>query len=161
MPVDTVTVQYVNQPRAGRKMGSIKTVDGKYFGVFPELLPKFGRGGVYEIEYEQTIGQDGNTYNTLKRILSIKGLPAISSSNSSNSGARPASVGGHSHTAAVEMFVMGVIGRAYEGTGMLPDESVLVEHVRALRSAWERGFASEQKSEEKPLSQELNDQIPF
>ena len=48
----TVTVQYVNDPKPGKKMGSIKTAEMGYFGVYPDKLKLFEQGKTYSVEYK-------------------------------------------------------------------------------------------------------------
>jgi hypothetical protein len=63
----TVTVQYVNLPKQGRKSGSIKDVDGQFFGVWPTMLAQFQEGETYEIEYtEKTV--NGVVYRDVKAV---------------------------------------------------------------------------------------------
>ncbi len=50
MATKTVKVQYVNQPKEGKRFGSIKAEDGTYYGCKPEMLSQLSRGGSYEIE---------------------------------------------------------------------------------------------------------------
>lgn len=47
-----VTIQYVNDPKPGKKMGSIKTAELGYFGVFPNMLRQFSTNEVCRLEYE-------------------------------------------------------------------------------------------------------------
>lgn len=51
MPTATITVEYVNQPKPGKKMGSIKGSDGQYYGVWPNDLNQFRQGETVTIEY--------------------------------------------------------------------------------------------------------------
>jgi hypothetical protein len=69
MTTERVTVQYINEPKPGRKTGSIKTTDGRYFDVWPNLLPQFQKGKSYEIETESR-EYNSKTYVTAKRIIS-------------------------------------------------------------------------------------------
>ena len=50
--VAEVTIQYVNDPKPGKKMGSIKTAELGYFGVFPNMLRQFSTNEVCRVEYE-------------------------------------------------------------------------------------------------------------
>ncbi len=67
MPTATIEAKYINTPQPGKKMGSIKSADGTYYGVAPELLPQFKQGGVYEIFFEDREWQ-GKTYHTVKTV---------------------------------------------------------------------------------------------
>ena len=52
MATATVTVAFVNQPKPGKKRGSIKSTDNVYYQVNPAMLSSFAQGGQYEIVYE-------------------------------------------------------------------------------------------------------------
>jgi len=49
----TVTVAYVNDPKPGKKIGSIKDDQGHYWSVWPNMLKQFEPGETYELDYEQ------------------------------------------------------------------------------------------------------------
>lgn len=152
MPVANITVAYVNQPKAGGKKGTIKTESGEMYGVWPEKLSQFAQGAKYTIEYDvATI--NGKEYKNVTRV--IQGThPAAGSQQSSGQG--------HNRSTAAEIFITGMMGRAYHGTGTIPLEDVAYEQMVGLRSAWERVWATKlQPAEQKSLSQELNDDIPF
>jgi hypothetical protein len=65
MPTTTMTVKYVNPPKAGKQRGSIKATDGQILGVFADKLHLFEPGSTYEIEYTETIS-NGVTYRNVK-----------------------------------------------------------------------------------------------
>jgi hypothetical protein len=48
-----VTVAYVNDPKPGKKNGSIKDDQGQYWSVWPNMLRQFEPGETYELDYEQ------------------------------------------------------------------------------------------------------------
>ena len=129
-----ITVQYVNPPKEGKKRGTIKTTDDVIYGVF-DLLDRFAVGCKYTIGYETHEfdagrGDGPQTYKTIKKV--VAGPPPGQ--------ALTASRGSPSMTKSEEMFVMGVIGRSLQGTGVIPEYKELVRMVRALRSAWTEGF---------------------
>jgi len=53
-PVAEITVQYINPPKPGKKMGSIKSSEGDYYGCFPAQLHQFFVGEVCKLEYKQS-----------------------------------------------------------------------------------------------------------
>lgn len=116
----TLRVKYVNQPREGKKMGSIKGEDGTTIGVFPDKLSLFQQGQTYTVEYDEM----DSGFKRFKRI--IPGAP----NTVSNGG----------HDKAVEIFVTGVIGRCFQGTGNLPDDKAMTHMVQTLRIAWTLGM---------------------
>jgi hypothetical protein len=53
MTTSVVVAKFVNPPRGKAISGSIKTPDGTYYGVKPEMLSLFQQGETYEIEWSQ------------------------------------------------------------------------------------------------------------
>lgn len=51
MPVATITCQYINEPKPGKKSGSIKTAELGYISVWADKLPYFEKGQRYTVEY--------------------------------------------------------------------------------------------------------------
>lgn len=153
MPVADIVVEYVNQPRGNSKKGSVKASDGNYYGVWPDKLAQYAKGGKYRVEYEAEEYQ-GKTYRTITKILQ-SATPAsggsLGQTRTSGGGMTPE-----------QMFVTGVIGRCFEGTGGLPDEVSLTTYIIALRGAWQNGFAAK-LGPTTPVAPEgeLNDAIPF
>lgn len=74
MPEAVVVAQYVNQPQAGKKHGSIKTPEGQYYGVPPAMLGLFKPDGTYKIFYESREFQ-GKTYHTVKTVSEVMAPP--------------------------------------------------------------------------------------
>ena len=74
---ETIKVAYVNEPQAGKKQGTIKTEDGRYFGVYPDKLNQFQVGNTYEIEYSS------RQWNG-KTLHSVTGVKSSSTSQSTN-----------------------------------------------------------------------------
>jgi len=62
----TVTVAYINPPKAPRKSGSIKSVDGEMFYVWPNLLSQFQQGETYEVEFTET-DKNGAIFRDIKK----------------------------------------------------------------------------------------------
>jgi len=67
MPRETITPQYVNQPRLGKTNGSIKVGD-RYYSVKPDLLQHFAKGVPITIEWYCNDFQ-GTTYYHVKDII--------------------------------------------------------------------------------------------
>lgn len=118
MPTETVTVAFVNEPKAGKKFGSIKTDAGVYYSVKPSELPLFKPGGTYEIQF----GFDKtNTYRNFERIV----------------GASPKNqetVNGKDEA----MFMTGFVNRLWASTGVVPPEADIEAALRNAQNAWRR-----------------------
>lgn len=143
MPTATIEVAYVNQPKPGKKKGSVKAANGEIYGVWPSDLGRFQVGQQITFNYEESTF-NGQTYKSAKF---PKGAPPAPTPMAASSG--PAK--------SEEMFVMGVIGRTLQGTGSFPDPVELTNWVKAARMAWRDGFSN--KTAEK--FSDLNDEIPF
>ena len=46
----TLTVQYVNEPKPGKKLGNIKSDDGQIWFVVPAMLRRFSAGQTYKVD---------------------------------------------------------------------------------------------------------------
>ena len=137
MHTATIEVQYVNEPKEGKKMGSVKTKDGEYYSVWPDKLANFKPGMSYAVEY--TVEDfKGKTYKTIKGLA--KDNKASQQSTATNG-----------HTKSVEMFVMGTIGRSLQGTGTFPDGATLEGWIRDARRAWVNGFNDQADDQEVPF----------
>lgn len=152
MPTATVTVSYVNPPKPGKKMGSIKCGD-VYYGVWPDKLSLFQAGQTYNIEYTED-----NGFKNFKKL-------ANGASSGHISTFVPKAAASHKSDAkAEEMFVMGFMNRCYQGACSVPSQTQLVSEMLTLRNAWR--FVWDEKQAEQPIaaavpSEELNDEIPF
>jgi hypothetical protein len=80
MPTMTMTVKYVNPPKAGKQRGSIKGTDDQILGVFADKMHLFEPGSTYEIEYTETVSS-GVTYRNVKSATAIA-APTTSSAPS-------------------------------------------------------------------------------
>lgn len=137
MPTTAIKVSFVNEPKPGKKMGSIRTDDGVYYSVYPEKLDMFLPGQSYRINYT-TSASGYHTFKNMATDAEIDGpiVVPLMVANGRGAPAQPA------HTKSVEMFVMGVIGRTLQSTGTVPDVGTLTLWVRHLRRAWADGFTA-------------------
>lgn len=136
MPNVTVKATYVNPPKPGKRSGSIKGDNGSYYGFEPsKFQPIVGK--TYDITY--TVSPDGKWNNVmeLREVVSlVSGGPGATASGS---------VSGISQSEAI--FVTGVIGRAFHGTGNIPGEDQLTTMVRACVAAFRAGTAPAEADE--------------
>jgi hypothetical protein len=77
MPTMTMTVRYVNPPKAGKQRGSIKGTDDQILGVFADKLHLFEPGSTYDIEYTETVSS-GVTYRNVKSVTAVAAAPTAS-----------------------------------------------------------------------------------
>ena len=141
MPTVTTIAKYVNPPKPGKFLGSIKGEDGEYYGFKPEKFhPEQGR--LYEITY--SLDRTGRYKNVID--LLEAGVKTSSPGEWHKAGVAPST--------AIDkdcaMFVMGIIGRCFHGTGAFPSEPELASYVKACISAWKKGTAPEPVEDEIP-----------
>ena len=75
MPTMTMTVKYVNPPKAGKQRGSIKGADDQILGVFADKVHLFEPGSTYDIEYTETVSS-GVTYRNVKSATAVAAAAA-------------------------------------------------------------------------------------
>lgn len=124
----TVTVEYVNMPKPGKKKGSIKTKELEYIGAWPEELANFKEGGTYDIEYSDSDFK-GKTYHNLEALLADV------------SAAHPTPAQSHSSGSDISvkekaMFLMSVVGRGM-GSGAFTDTDAVVALTRKASEVWD------------------------
>lgn len=135
MPVAQVTVDYVNQPKEGKRFGSIKCKELGYVSVKPADLGQFQPKSSYQIEY--TTSEQGY-HNFVRIVAKANGHAPNGAPNMENSRL---------------MFIMGVVGRAM-GSGKF-EIADIHRLTGAAASAWDETMAA------KPKREELNDDIPY
>ncbi len=157
MSILTATIEVANvfPAKPGKKTGFVKTTDDELYGVWPNDLPRFRPGETITIQYEER-EYNGTIYKTIK---SPKGAPR------GNSAQLPLPIPSPgTNTKAVEMFVMGAIGRYLQGNGQaggsFPTTPELTDFVRTARTAFEKGMKDEPPPQKDPYK-DLDDEIPF
>lgn len=155
MQTATVTVQYVNQPKPGKRMGSIKGTDGNYYNVWPDKLPLFTVGQTYTLEYTED-----NGFRSFKKIVEGGAQPVGQAANRVTA---PMAAKKDRETVA-EMFVMGFLNRCYQGASVVPAKAQIVAEGRMLRDAWNEIWTDAPARAPAPAVQPddpLDDEIPF
>lgn len=148
MNTETVTVQYVNAPKPGKKMGSIKTADGRYIGCWPDKLVRFQQGGTYTIKTE--------TQGDFTKVVDVVGNDAPTQQQAP----QQRSVGRPTDDATAErIYVCGVVNAAIS-SGLEVTTGTLVGITNAAREAYRQTFGGQAATgqREAPMP---NDAIPF
>lgn len=65
LPTAEITVAFVNEPKEGKKNGSIKAADGQYYSVPPHMLPQFAKGMRCRVEYKPF----GDTGRAIQKVI--------------------------------------------------------------------------------------------
>lgn len=157
----TVKVAYVNPPKEGKKMGSIKTPDGQYYGVWADKLYQFQQGQSYDVEYE-TGQYNGRETRTIKKVIET-GRASSGSAQRTSGGSQP------DDAKATAIFVTGIIGKALQGAGTVPDRDTMADMVYNCAAGFEAGMkrlkqASQQRAADPQAPTDFptdGDEIPF
>ena len=151
MPVATITVAYVNPPKGTAKSGSIKTDTGDYFRVWSDKLGQFSQGWKGTIEYTDE-SWNGKDYRQFKRI--VEGAsPRVGANGKASS---------YPDNKATEMFIMAMMGKAWEGAQKLPDRETCRQHILDLRWAWESAWKVTIPTGQTSVPEiDLDDEVPF
>lgn len=179
----TIEIAYVNPPKQGRKTGSVKTSEGQYYDVWPNMLSLFQPGGTYNVEFTERDFK-GTTYRTVQKVLGTSvgapaqaappAFPAPHAGLNSGATAPAAGVGLTANAAppirsspangqyyrptdpqdAERMFTCALLV-AFIGAGKIEGSAQLVGATQAIRDAWRKTFGNVQQDAD------MNDEIPF
>lgn len=150
MQTTTIEIAYVNPPKEGRKTGSVKTKEGQYYDVWPNMLAQFKEGCTYTVEYTERDFK-GTMYRTVQKILPATPGTATKA---------PATNGGYYQprpTApqdAERMFVCALLV-AFIRAGKIEGGGQLVPSINLIREAWKKTLGNPQQADD------MNDEIPF
>jgi hypothetical protein len=135
MPTMTMTVKYVNPPKAGKQRGSIKGTDDQILGVFADKLSLFEPGSTYEIEYTETVSS-GVTYRNVKSASAVAAAPAASSASApAHNTYRETSAND-----AKRMFVCANLSALIRAGEVKNDKASLWNATQLLCSLWDHTF---------------------
>jgi hypothetical protein len=136
MPTMTMTVKYVNAPKAGKQRGSIKGTDDQILGVFADKMHLFEPGTTYEIEYTETVSS-GVTYRNVKSATAVATAPIASSAPI------PAAHNTYRETSANDakrMFVCANLSALIRAGEVKNDKASLWNATQLLCSLWDHTF---------------------
>lgn len=136
MQQTTITVQYVNQPRAsGGKKGSVKDSEGRYWGVWADKLDQFKAGQSYDILYETSQWQ-GKDQHTIKS-ASARGA-AVPATNGHTTPRQPTAP-----TDAERMFVCSILNAFIQAGKVDLHQPSVTAAVNMLRDTWQTTFGAD------------------
>jgi hypothetical protein len=136
MPTMTMTVKYVNPPKAGKQRGSIKGADDQILGVFADKMHLFEPGSTYEIEYTETVSS-GVTYRNVKSATAVAAAPTAST------GPTTAAHNTYRETSANDakrMFVCANLSALIRAGEVKNDKASLWNATQLLCSLWDHTF---------------------
>ena len=146
LPTAEIEIAYVNAPKEGKKMGSIKTSDGTFYNVFPDKLSQFAKGAKYRIEYEARPKDGGGEWRTIKRIIGNGAVAAPS--NNYRARSNPS-----------ESKQIAVLAIVKEWVPHIPvgDEDALVHALQVAMRAYDRTLGGVQAQQRDDMA----DNIPY
>jgi hypothetical protein len=136
MPTMTMTVKYVNPPKAGKQRGSIKGTDDQILGVFADKLHLFEPGSTYEIEYTET-ASNGVTYRNVKSATAVT-APATPAGAAPSNGFN--TYRETSANDAKRMFVCANLSALIRAGEVKNDKASLWNATQLLCSLWDHTF---------------------
>lgn len=137
MNTTTIEVEAVSPPRDGKKQATVKTRDGKWFGIWPKNMGLLRPGRVYEVTFTER-NWNNKTYRTIEEItLAPNAMAPIEQERSS----RPApSI--DTPTNQEFMFVTRMLSAMVQGGRVAQSEEELAKAAQMLRGAYRRIFGN-------------------
>lgn len=160
----------MNQPKPGKKLGSVKTDSNEYIAVEPNDLRLFQPGMIYDVDIETITFKDGGG---MKKFVSMApGQPAGHSIVPPTAHQSPAafaqavwSQSPAEARKALEMGVMGFLARYYAGAyaaGLpAPVANEIAALARGYKLGWEAGLNGGALTPAAPSAADPSDPIPF
>ncbi len=152
MALATVTVKFINQPKEGKKEGSIRVQDDSFYGVPPALLAQFQPGGTYEVEYTTREWQ-GKTFKSVKSAKAVGAAPAGFPGFTGT--------GGHDKDTPMRIFICGAYNNAIQaGQLNILNEDDCLKAVEIQKRVWRQTLSGEAAAKQ-AKAEEFNDAIPY
>lgn len=149
MPTAEITVQYRNEKKPGKPMGSLKSSEGVFYGCPDNLLFQFTVGEVCTIEYSETPKKSGDgTWKTVTKKLS-GASPAQKTQPQIRARVNPAE--------AEQMFVAALLKSFIEAGKLELSTAEIVAATNAIKDAYHRTLGSSEKQH----SDDMDDGIPY
>ena len=143
MPEIEITCQYVNAPKPGKKMGSIKSSEGEYYYVDPAMLQRFSKGEVCTVEYDATPKDGGGEWRRIKRKIATSAAPPQAQFRNATS-----------PKDSVQIFVTACLEQMVSATDT---QASIIAKGNMLKMAYEHLFGTPAKQTTENI---LNDEIP-
>lgn len=149
MGQSSITVRYVNSPKAGKKNGSIKGIHDDIYGVPPHMLGNFQPGATYTIDYSVR-SFNGQEYKTV--------TTAVMASPPPQEGSGGGKYGNKDDATAERIFVCGALNAAISGGHAELSEAFLCNVVNMLRGVWAETLGRPAAAKK---NDDMNDEVPF
>lgn len=157
----TITPQYIDPPKAGKKQWSVKDQTGQYYGAFADVANQMKVGGTYEITTESRVF-NGVTYHTIKTVKQVS-APAP---NGAGTGGSYNTYRKTDPVDAERMMVTALVKAAVQAGTVAVEANNLANAINQVRQAWNMtyGAGASRQAQQQPRptpSQDMNDEIGF
>lgn len=149
MPTVEIVVAYVNQPKPGKRNGTVKSAapDDKYYGCSPAALVQFKVGETCTIEYDTSPKQGGGEWLNLKRKVSTSNVPPVAPlRNRTNP------------EDSKQMFVTALLKEGISAGNVSLSTTEIVAVGNAMKDAYDQLFGSAATQTTKAL---MDDEVPY
>lgn len=147
METKIVNVKYVNQPKPGKKEGSIKDDTDEFYGASPAILGMMEPDNRYKIQFDSRVYQ-GKTFK------SIRAVEKVEESSANGAAGQPHSRVATNPTDAERMWTCALVGHFIACGRVTLDLESISEATTLARKVWAMNWGD-------TLSNEMNDDIPF
>lgn len=151
MNTETITAQFVDPPKPGKKLANVKTADGRRFGFDPSKV-SLQPGGTYTVQTSSREWQ-GKTYLNIEAVVGAPPAAAQSAprASGSNGYAKPTD-----DATAERIYCCGIVNAAISSGSLTLSTASLVAATNAARQAWAQTFGGKAQSydDEPPVNED-------
>jgi len=126
VPRVIIQIAETHPPKAGKKLGTVKTATGESFGIWPDKLSGVQVGGRYQIEFDES-EFNGRTYRKITKVQAADATPAASTARSAD---------------GEQQFVSALLNGAIAAGKLQIQTDALVSAIRTARAAWAQTFGA-------------------
>ena len=146
-PTETaeITVAYINDPKPGKKWGTIKATDGNYYWGPPSMLSRYKPGETCKVEFE--LGGNDGTLRTLRHKIDVPQALARPSAPPPRARTNP--------TDSEQIFVMCMVKERPIFKDADATATDLIAEINMLRDVYRNTFGGNAQQDD-----QMNDQIP-
>lgn len=148
LPTTEITVAYINPPKEGKKMGSVKTADGQFYNVFENMLAQFSKGMKCRVEYEARPKDGGGEWRTIKKIVGNGSAPTPGPKNDYRARSNPAE--------AKQIAVLAIV-KEWVPQIAVADTAALIDAIRSAMMAYDQTLGGVQAQRR----DDMNDEVPY
>src|SRR6476620_6069237 len=118
-----IQVAETHPPKAGKKLGTVKTVTGESFGIWPDKLAGVQVGGRYQIEFDEN-EFNGRTYRKITKVHPAEAAEPSAAPTCNSE----------------QQFVCSLLRAAIAAGNLQIQTDALVAAIKTARAAWAQTF---------------------